>query len=237
MATRQDSRIDVALRSVWARGAVAMALAATGAWAWWLAFVYVRDDLDLAIVAWPVGLVVALLLYLGVGLTFRRFGPKAAPTRMSHGNLARNLQRRLDALDALTHRRHPLGRPFPIAVVSRSGVHLLASAILPGTLTEEAGEVRYEGRALAHPGYTEIRRLVPTVRDLLVQAGVALPVQGVVVVDDATVVPMMLQAGDRDVQFVHVDQVPDTVSFAPSGSEDDVVLAVAALQRWRPARR
>lgn len=236
MATRQDSRIDVALRSVWARGAVATALAATAAWAWWLAFVYVRDDLDLAFVAWPAGILVAVALYLGVGLVFRRFGPKAAPTRMSHGNLARNLRRRLDALEPLTHRRHPLGGPFPLAVVSRSGVHLLTPATLPGTLTEEAGEVRYEGRALAHPAYAEVRRLVPTVRDLLAQAAVALPVQGVVVVDDATVVPMLLQAGDRDVQFVHVDQVPDTVSFAPSGRETDVELALAVLRRWRPAR-
>lgn len=234
MAVKQETRLNVSLRSVWVRALVATALLAGFAWAWWTVFLYFRDTLDLAFIAYPVGVGVAILGYLAVGLAFRRFGPKARPLHQSGGNLSVHVKRRISAFDPLTHRVHPLGDPWPQAVVSTSGIQIVEPLAVSGTFTELDGEVQVGSTPLGHPSYGEVRRLVATVRDVMEAKGVDLHVSGLMVVDDAAVVPQMLQAGDRDVRFVHVDQLPDAVSFAPTARVTDVDLGYEALQRWRP---
>lgn len=237
MTVRRETQVHVSLRSVWVRALVAVTLFAVLAWGWWSVFTYVRDTLDLAFIAYPVGIGTAIAGYLVVGLVFRRFGPRARPLHRSGGNLTASVSRRLSSLDPLLHRVHPLGTPWPQAVVTSSGVHVVEPLPVSGTFSVDGVDVRVGGHDLEAASYAEVRRLVPVVRDLLAARGLAAPVSGLMVVDDGAVVPLSLQSGERPIRFIHVDQVPEAVGFAPTLTAEQVDRTLEVLTRWRPHRR
>lgn len=230
---RRDSQIDVALRSSWLRAVVTVAVAAGCAALWWWAFRYFADTLDLDFLAWPVGILAALAGYQVVATTYRRFGPHAAPMHLSRGALRSRTVRLLRTLSAATHVLHPLGDPWPVAVVGPTGVVLVHPERPPGRIGYREGRILIDGAPTAFAA--ELRRLVPVVGELIVETtGVEVPVRGVVVVDDATVVPPVLSGGAAEIAVVGVSALLDRLTFGPPVPPERVRAAADALQRWRP---
>ena len=233
----RESQLDVALRSVWVRALVALVLAVIAGFAWWAIFTYLNDELDLPFVAWPVGVFLAIAFYYGIGLIFRRAGPRATPIRQTTGNLGRRLRGMIDHLTPLSFRSHRLGKPWPIVVVSQNAVTVTRPLAMGGTLRVEDGIVLHDGRPVGGPEIAEIRRLVATLREVLPQLDVGLPVQGLVVVDDATVVPSNLTGGDHELLFCHPDQLEGPLTLGPPHGADEMSKAIDAIARWRPEPR
>ncbi|MDX1658031.1 MAG: hypothetical protein R3343_04355 [Nitriliruptorales bacterium] len=233
----RDSRFDVFLRSVWGRAIIALLLATVAGLVWWRLFTFLNDELEMAFVAWPVGIILAILFYYAIGFVYRRAGPRSTSLRPTTGNLAHRLERLIGALTPLVFRSHRLGRPWPIAVVTEHAVTVTRPRSLGGTLRLDDGQVLHDGKPLTGPEISEVRRLVGTLREVLPNFDVHLPVQGLIVVDDATVVPSSLTAADRDVLFSHLDQAEAAFTLGPPHGNDALVQAVDALARWRPEPR
>jgi len=229
--------LDIMLRRWWARALVA-ALVATGVvYAWIWGFAYFGDELDMEFLAWPVGIGLAIAGYLLVGLVYRRFGPKAAPMHLTQRALARKLDQRLKRLPSLTHTIHPLGNPWPKAVIGPTGVYVVEPVDVGdhhvGYLD---GQILYDGRPAGHNLLGEVKRLAPMLEELLhEQQDLQVPVQGVIAVDDATIVPAPLQAGSIPMRVVPLTKFPEAVDFGEPLSQQTVQAAVAAIVRWRPA--
>lgn len=232
---RTESRIDRLLRSAWVRALVALAVAAVGGWVWWLAFRFFEHDLDMAFLAWPVGIIMALGLYLFIGFLYRRAGPRAAPLHLSPSLLRRQVDRTLSQLPELTHTVHPVGDPWPKAVIGPTGVCLVEPIRLPGHLGAREDEVLLDGKPAPVEVFGETRRLLPTVRELLHgYHELDVPVQGLLVVDEATIVPPTLTLEHRDLRFVHVVELSSAVDVGQPMPAGTVERAAAAIRSWRP---
>lgn len=232
---RQESLIRWALRSVWVRTVVALAVGAAVAWLWWEAFVYFRDDLDLPFLAWPAGIMFLLLVYLVTAWVFRNFGPHAAPLRVSPRLLARRTSHVLSTLEPVSHRVHPLGNPWPQAVVGIHGVYLVEPRTVTGNLSVRDGEVLLDGHPAERTLFGDLPRLRGTVSTLLREhRGLDIPVYGLSVVDDAVTLPPGAGTDVRTLGLCHVDQVVQRVTDGPALRPEVMHQALAAIETWRP---
>lgn len=226
------------MRTVWARAFVALLVAVAVVVVWIWGFDYFGEELDLEFVAWPVGIGAALAGYLLVGLVFRRFGPKAAPMHLTVGALRRQVDRKLATLPEVSHTIHDLGDPWPKAVIGPTGVYLVEPRAVREHIGYVEGQINLDGRPAGNELFGEVRRLLPMVEELLHERhGIVIPVQGVIAVDDATIVPPPLQAGDAPVRVVPVNHFPDAVDFGEPTTHEVVREAADAIRRWRPATR
>lgn len=229
---RQETLFDVALRSSWGRAGMAVGTLVVLAALWWLAFDYFTNEQDMGFVAWPVGIIAALLGWWLVGLIYRRGGPRARPVHASRGNLARHTANVLQSLAGPTSRVHPLGGPWPQAVVCPHVVYLVEPRPFEGTLRQEGDTVHHNGVPLSAADYGDVRRMVPMVEDVLERSGISIRVQGLIVVSTGTVLDSTLSAPDREVLFAHQDQVGYAIDRG--GDTDQLDRAFDALRRWRP---
>jgi hypothetical protein len=229
--------LDIAMRRWWARGLVAALVAAAVVYAWIWGFEYFGEELEMEFLAWPVGIGLAIGGYLLVGLVYRRFGPRAAPMHLSSGALAKKLDQRLKTLPTLTHTVHPLGSPWPKAVIGPTGVYVVEPvAVGQRHVGYLDGEILLDGRPADAELLGEVKRLTPMVEELLHErSGLEVPVQGVVAVDDGTIVPAPLQAGHIPLRLVPLAQFPGAVDFGEPLNRAIVDAAAAAIVRWRPA--
>lgn len=235
---RRDSRLDMVLRTWWARALVSLLVAAGVVYAWLWGFRFFGDELDMEFLAWPIGIGLAVGGYLLVGLVYRRFGPKAAPMHLTMGALSKKLDQRLNVLPTLTHTIHPLGSPWPKAVIGPTGVYVVEPAVVDdrhvGYLD---GEILLDGRPADAALLGETRRLVPVLEQMLhEQHGLVVPVHGVIAVDDSTIVPAPLQAGNLPLRVAPLSAFPEAVDFGEPLSNATVQATVEAISRWRPAR-
>lgn len=233
---RQDSRLDIALRRWWARALVAAVVAVVVVLAWLWAFEFFAEELEMEFVAWPVGILAAIGGYLLVGAVYRKAGPRAAPMHLTEGALAKKLDGRLDLLPDLSHVVHPLGNPWPKAVIGPTGVYLVEPRRVTGHIGYLDGEILLDGEPAGPELLGEVKRLLPTVEELLHEhRNLPVPVSGVIAVDDATIVPGPLQAGHLPIRVVPLSQFPEAVDFGEPHSHEVVKEAAAAITRWRPA--
>lgn len=236
MARTRDTRLDIALRSWWARLLVAITITVVAILLWMAGFRYFRDELNLDFVAWPVGIGIAIGAYLSIGYVYRQFGPRATPMHLSRGALVDRAEAQLARLQPVTHFVHPLGRPWPKAVCGPNGVYLVDAKPIAGHLGFVDGEMRVDGEPPPSEWIGEVRRLLPFVRELLHdRRGIDIHVAGVLVVDEATIVPGHLREGDVDINVVPVNELSEHVQFGPAVSIERAREAYDALAAWRPA--
>jgi hypothetical protein len=236
VARSRESRLDIVLRTWWARLLAAILIAAVATLLWIAGFNYFRDELGLDFLAWPVGIAIAIGAYLAIGYVYRQFGPKAHPMQLSRGVLVDRADAQLRRLQPVTHFVHPLGRPWPKAVCGPNGVYIVDPKPAPGHVGFLDGQIRIDGEPPPAEWIGEVRRLQPIVRELLQdRRSIDIAVAGVLVVDEATIVPAGLREGDVEIAVVPVNELTDHVEFGRPVSIDTARAAYDALAAWRPA--
>lgn len=234
--------MDELVRTAWGRALIAIVVAVGVVSAWLAAFRYFRDELQLEFLAWPAGVVFAILGYLLVGLAFRRGGRKAAPTKLTRAALEKHTERLLNGLPNFQYRVHPIGSggaAWPKAIVGATGVYVVSPVVLPGSLAaNDQGEPVIGGRNATDVVFAEARRVRTSVVGLLDSYDIGLPVTGLTVVDNSVFIPANL-AGHASVgllRIVRIDEIPGTIAQGPAAPPERVQEAYEALQRWRPSR-
>jgi hypothetical protein len=156
-----------------------------------------------------VGAVVGLGLAFGV-LDRRRTAGREVTTPPEA--LSDEVERILDAIDPVEHRRLDLGTPWPTVVVGPTGVAVIAVA---------SGTVRPEVLERVRSVLSEVRGLLRAGAD-----GRRVTVRGIVVVPDTRLVADDLGAGIRP---AGADELLDLLARGPLVSMRDVVRTFARL--------
>ncbi len=235
MAQKRDSIVGIALRNPWTRLAVAVVGLAVAAYVWWLLFTFFRDTLEMDFLAYTAGLIFAVLLYLGVGLMYRRFGPKARPGHLSQGALARETKKRLAHLPSITHTVHPLGDPWPEAVIGPTGIFVVLPKVVEAHIGLRDNVITLDHLPAGRDLFGDVPRLMQSVSDLMARNELEIRVRGILVVDESRIVPANLKEGDRELLIVPDSELLDVIEFGTAMTPQVVQRAAELIEHWRPS--